>query len=164
MKYDRLARPRLVNSESIECRGTFADGTFEKVLVDIPENDQRGVNELFDYICNRYDLDDLRSQYEVELKRHRARQEIEKEKSRQKKENDRLRELFSEKALVFSSQFIKDSDPEVRSALRRAPDKTTLNAIVAHSFNAFLVKNKMSYNDYLDYLDEVMYKNDDDSK
>ena len=159
MKYDRLARPRLVNPDTIECRGTFADGTFERVQITIPENDQRSVNELFDYICHRYDIDDLRSQYETDLKRHRARQDIEKEKHSQKKENNRLRELFSEKAVIFSAQFIKDSGPEVRSALRRAPDKITLNALVAHSFK-YLVDNQMSYNDYLDYLDEVMYNND----
>lgn len=161
MKYERLARPRFVNPGTIECRGTFPDGTFEKLEVSVPENDQKGVNELFDYLCHRYDIADLRSQYEIQLKRHRARQEIEKEKDRQKKENERLKALFSEKASIFSTQFIKDSGPEVRSALRRAPDKITLSAILAHSFNKYLTDNNMSYNDYLDYLDGLTYDLDD---
>lgn len=158
MKYERLSRPAFTNPTTIRCQGVLADGTLEEIDIEVPPNDEAGVNEYFDFILNTYDIADIRAAYDVALKRHRAQQAAERDKQRRAEENKRLEVLFNSKAKIFEMPFISDSSAEVRSAIRRAPNLEILNIIVTDSFRTYLEANEMTYSDYLDHLDELAYE------
>lgn len=158
MKYERLSRPAFTNPTTIRCQGVLADGTLEEIDIQVPPNDEAGVNEYFDFILNTYDIADIRAAYDIALKRHRAQQAAERDKQRRAEENKRLEVLFNSKAKIFEMPFITDSSADVRSAIRRAPNLEILNIIVTDSFRAYLEANEMTYSDYLDRLDELAYE------
>lgn len=141
----------------MECDVVKKDDSVSKITFTIPSNDETGVNEYFDYIVSNYHLSEIRATYEKELKEHRNRQRHEQLTEQRKRESKELALLFDTKAQLFELQFVKDSAQQLRSAIRRAPDQVTLNLIVNHAFDKYLQSKNMSCNDYLDYLDEILY-------
>ena len=157
MKFAKLLRPRLLNPSLMECSVVLKDGTTSKISFQIPADEKIGVNEYFDYIVNNYHLEEIKATYDSELKAHRDRQRQQKLAEQRKKEAKDLAELFDVKAHLFDMPFVKESSQDMRSAIRRAPDKTTLNVIVSHAFEKYLCDKNMNCNDYLDYLDELLF-------
>ena len=160
MKFSKLLKPRLLNPEVIECELVNEDGSTEKLSFSIPHEDKVGVNEYFDYIVKNYHLEEIRAQYESELKIHRDNQRREKEHEQRKKEAVELKQLFDTKAQMFELPFIKEASQDIRSALRRAPNQITLNLIAYVAFEKYLEDKKMDCVGYLDYLDELSFKDE----
>ena len=144
----------------MECELVNEDGSTEKISFSIPDEDKVGVNEYFDYIVENYHLEEIRAQYESELKIHRDNQRREKEHEQRKKEAVELKQLFDTKAQMFELPFIKEASQDIRSALRRAPNQITLNLIAYVAFEKYLEDKKMDCVGYLDYLDELSFKDE----
>lgn len=157
MEFEKLVKPRLLNPSLMECDLVKHDGSVSKISFAIPTGEKAGVNKYFDYIQLNYHIDEIKATYESELKEHRNRQRHQQLAEQRKKESRELAQLFDTKAQLFEMQFIKDSTQQLRSAIRRAPDQVTLNLIVNHAFNKYLQAKDMSCNDYLDYIDELLY-------
>jgi len=157
MNFEKLLKPRLLNPSLLECDLVKLDGSVSKISFEIPQDEKAGINKYFDYIVSNYHLEEIKATYESELKAHRDRQRHEKLVKQRQKEAKELSQLFDTKAQLFDMPFVRDSAQEIRSAIRRAPDQVTLNLIVSHAFEKYLQSNNMSCNDYLDYLDELLY-------
>lgn len=149
-----------MNPEVLECELVKEDGSTERLSFSIPHEDKVGVNEYFDYIVENYHLEEIRAQYESELKIHRDNQRREKEHEQRKKEAVELKQLFDTKAQMFELPFIKEASQDIRSALRRAPNQTTLNLIAYVAFEKYLEDKNMDCVGYLDYLDELSFKDE----
>ena len=145
------------NPSVMECDVVSNDGSVSKISFAIPENEEIGVNPYFDYILSNYHLSEIRATYEAELKEHRNRQRHNQLAEQRQKEAKELAQLFDAKAHLFDMPFVKESSQQFRSAIRRAPDQVTLNLIVNQAFNEYLQSKDMSCNDYLDYIDELLY-------
>lgn len=157
MKFKKVLKPRLQHPSVMECDVVENDGSVSKISFAIPKDEEVGVNEYFDYIVSNYHLSELRATYEAELKQHRDRQRHKQLAEQREKEAKELAHLFDAKAHLFDLPFVKESTQQFRSAIRRAPDQVTLNLIVNQAFNKYLQSKDMSCNDYLDYVDELLY-------
>ena len=162
MIYERLIRPRYVNPNTITCEGVRKDGSTQQLDFTVPEDEESGVNEYFDFIVENYSLKDIKAQYEVALRKHRAMQQEESDRKKRDEENERLKRLFNQKSNLFEMPFIKEGSTEVRSAIRRAPDEQILQVIAVDSFRRYLDDKNMKYSDYLNYVDELTYGETDE--
>lgn len=158
MRYEKLVNPIFLNPETMRCRGVKKDGSVVEIDFTIPEGERKGVNEYFDWIVDNYSLTDIKAAYHRALKEHVARKQQREEDEQKQKEVERLSQLFDAKSNCFEMQFIKDAPAEVRSAIRRSPNQMILQLIVTDYFKTFLSEKQMSYNDYLDYVEEIEYE------
>jgi len=162
MTFSKLLKPRFLNPQTMECDLVDEKGSVQKISFALPENEQKGVNQYFDYIVENYHLEEIKAQYESELKIHRDKQRQQQLASQRRKESEELKKLFDLKAQLFDMPFIKNCNQEMRSAIRRAPNTIVLNLIVSIAFETYIKENNMSCNDYLDYLDDLQYKEENE--
>ncbi len=146
----------------MECDVVKSDGSVSKISFSIPVNEEAGINEYFDYIVSNYHLDEIKATYESELKAHRDRQQQIKLAEQRKKETEELSKLFDAKAQLFDMPFVNESSQEMRSAIRRSPDNITLNLIASMAFKQYLKEKDMTCSDYLDYLDDLLYREENE--
>lgn len=131
------------------------DGRISTAELTVPKDGAKGVNKYWDMILENYDINVLRKRRNEKEVLIQRRKEMEDKQRKANAENQRLRILFDKKMAAFQLPFIKESDPEIRSAIRRAPTSDILDMFLIDYTLKFMKDNNMSYVDYLDYLDDI---------
>jgi len=159
VNFKRLINPRFINPVEISCTCIKDDDSEMRIEFAVPDGDPpaKGQNKYYDYLIENFNLSDLKERYKNELAEHRRRQQERQDRGNAAKETERLKVLFDHKAQVFEMPFVKESAPELKSALRRASSLSMLNVLVVCAFQEYLSSKEMSYNEYLDYVDELVY-------
>lgn len=154
---EKILDPEYVDLEKTRVRfKLIQESGIESIAeLTVPNNKKRGVNKYWDRIMDEFDIEKMRQKrnaLESEKIKH-SRHKEEKKKTEDKVLSLRL--LFNKKTKVLEIPFIRDSDSETKSAIRRAPSIEILDFIVAELTKKFISENNMSFNDYLDYLDDL---------
>ena len=157
MKFEEINNVRLVGSRTIRCNGVRSNGSLVELELKVPENEEKGVNEYFDYIIENHNWDAIVEDFKIRSDKRHLDLVNERERKKNQVEFGRLQSLFDQKAALFKQPYIKNAAPDVKSAIRRCPDHVTLNAIAVSAFNTHLQENQLSYGDYLDILDDLNF-------
>lgn len=154
-----IINPRFIKTNTI--RATLKHGAKQsKIELAVPLDEKRGVNKHFDYILDNFNLSEMKEQYKKDLDAIDKKRKNDIEKAKNGAEYQRLRALFDQKAIIFEMPFMKNVSSNMKAAIRRAPDMFLLNLIATEALKEYMASNNMSFNDYLDLLEEITYGND----
>jgi len=102
-----------------------------------------------------FDIEDMRQRRKNREIEERNRINHRREKEKADVERHRLRNLFNSKTKAFELPFIKDADIDTKAAIRRAGTHELLYFFINDITRKFIEDNKMTYSEYLDYLDDL---------
>lgn len=131
------------------------EGVISNAELKVPKNMARGVNPYWDRILDEFNIDQMRKERNEREMRERRTREAEDKRKKAGAENERLRRLFNRKMKAFEAFYIKEADPSIKSAIRRAPDEEFLTLIINKAMLDYMQVNNMSLLDFMDKMEEI---------
>jgi len=154
-----IKEPEFINlKNSVRFKLVESDGLEKIAEFKVPESRERGVNKYWDYILDNFDIDKMRDDFNKKVDIHRREEQHRAQKIRADAERRRLQHLFDQKATVFRLPFVKSASNDVKAAIRRAPTHEILIFLTNELTRAFIKENNMTFNDYMDYIDDLEYE------
>jgi hypothetical protein len=152
-----IKNPEYIDLEKTRVRFVMVleDGKEQIAEFKVPDGQRRGKNKAWDRIMDEFDIEDMRQRRNNREIEERNRINHRREKEKADVERHRLRNLFNSKTKAFELPFIKDADIDTKAAIRRAGTHELLYFFINDITRKFIEDNKMTYSEYLDYLDDL---------
>ena len=156
MTYPIIKEPEYIDLEKTRVKFKLINenGVITNAELTVPPNRERGINTFWDRIMDEFDIEKMRKDRNDLESRKRRDQDFDRRKRQAAEENAKLKVLFDAKMKAFELPYIAEAPSEVKSAIRRAPTVTFVDAIVGKQMIDYMNEKNMSFLELLDHLDE----------
>lgn len=154
---EKIINPHFIDDEKTKIRFKilFENGKECVAELTVPENREKGKNKYWDRIVENFDIAELENDLDRRLENQAKKIQHLEEKKKSQQKTLELKTLFNMKTRIFEHPLTKSLDTETKSAIRRAPTMEILMFFLYDIYKDYLTTHKMSYNDFLDYLDDL---------
>lgn len=125
----------------------------------IPEDLETTTNKYLIALKEQHDFEELKQQYNTRLQQHRDRQAYAATRAEIHQASESLKELFELKVRMFEDYpFLSKLCQEDQSLVRRAPDKSLLNAILVMLIQRYTETNNLSVLDLYEEIEDHIFE------